>query len=82
MLEAQDLNAVAAIEEASAKNTNSNTIAFAVGGAMLAIGAGLGYLLGNRKGVKKGEEAAKTALQGELDALKNSLHAVKETATS
>lgn len=82
MLEAQDLNAVAAIDEAAAKNTNSNTIAFAVGGAMLAVGAGLGYLLGNRKGVKKGEEAAKAALKDEMDALKSSVNAVKDAATS
>ena len=82
MIAEQDLNAVAAIEEASAKNTNSNTIAFAVGGAMLAIGAGLGYLLGNRKGVKKGEESAKAALKEEVDMLRASVASVKETATS
>jgi AICAR transformylase/IMP cyclohydrolase PurH len=82
MIAEQDLTAVAAIEEAAAKNTNSNTIAFAVGGAMLAIGAGLGYLLGNRKGVKKGEEAAKAALKEEIDILRGSVASVKETATS
>lgn len=82
MIAEQDLNAVAAIEEAAAKNTNSNTIAFAVGGAMLAIGAGLGYLLGNRKGVKKGEESAKAALKEEVDMLRASVASVKETATS
>ena len=82
MIAEQDLNAVAAIEDAAAKNTNSNTIAFAVGGAMLAIGAGLGYLLGNRKGVKKGEEAAKAALKEEIEILRGSVASVKETATS
>lgn len=82
MIAEQDLTAVAAIEDAAAKNTNSNTIALAVGGAMLAIGAGLGYLLGNRKGVKKGEEAAKAVLKEEIDILRASVAAVKETATS
>lgn len=82
MIAEQDLTAVAALEDAAAKNTNSNTIAFAVGGAMLAIGAGLGYLLGNRKGVKKGEEAAKAALKEEIDILRGSVASVKETATS
>lgn len=82
MIAEQDLTAVAAIEDAAAKNTNSNTIAFAVGGAMLAIGAGLGYLLGNRKGVKKGEEAAKAVLKEEIEILRASVAAVKETATS
>ncbi len=82
MIAEQDLTAVAALDDAAAKNTNSNTIAFAVGGAMLAIGAGLGYLLGNRKGVKKGEESAKAALKEEIESLKSSVNAVKETATS
>lgn len=82
MLEAQDLNAIAAIEDGAAKNTNSNTIAIAVGGAMLAVGAGLGYLLGSRKGIKKGEESAKAALKEEIDALKSSVNSVKEAAAS
>lgn len=78
----EEMNAVASLEEAGAAKNNSNTIAFAVGGAMLAVGAGLGYLLGSRKGIKKGEEAAKTAMKEEVDNLRNTVAGMKEAATS
>lgn len=81
-IDSQDLTALAAVDDASAKATNSNTIAIAVGGAMLAVGAGLGYLLGNRKGVKKGEEAAKASLKEEIESLKATVESVKENATA
>lgn len=80
-IDAQDMNAVAAMDEAAEKKSNSSTIAIAVGGAMLAVGAGLGYLLGNRSGVKKGEESAKTALKEEMDALRNSVQDLKTAAS-
>jgi hypothetical protein len=82
MLEAQDLTAVANSEEAAAKNTNGNVIAIAIGGAMLAVGAGLGYLLGNRKGVKKGEEDAKSTLMPQMDAMKSELETIKASVAS
>lgn len=81
MNEAQILDATGNLEEATAAKSNSNTIAIAVGGAMLAIGAGLGYLFGNRSGVKKGEESAKTALKEEMDALKNTVSEMTSKTT-
>lgn len=82
MNEAQTLDAVGTFEDATAAKNNSNTIAIAVGGAMLAVGAGLGYLLGNRSGVKKGEESAKTALKDEMEALKNTVSEMTSKTTS
>ena len=82
MLDTQDLTAVASLEEATAAKNNSNTIAFAVGGAMLAVGAGLGYLFGSKKGVKKGEETAKSVMMAEIDGLKETIASMKDQAPS
>lgn len=79
-IDAQDLNAVAALDEAAAKKSNSSIIAIAVGGTMLAVGAGLGYLFGTRKGVKKGEEAMKTGMQEEMTILRNTVDELKQSA--
>lgn len=82
MIDAQDMNAVANLEEAVAAKNNSNTIAIAVGGAMLAVGAGLGYLFGTKKGVKKGEETAKSAMMSEISGLKETIASMKDKAAS
>lgn len=82
MIDSQDMNAVANMEEAVAAKNNSNTIAFAIGGAMLAVGAGLGYVFGTKKGVKKGEETAKSAMMSEIEGLKETISTMKEKAAS
>lgn len=80
MIEAQDLNAVANLEEAAAKKTNSNTIAYVAGGAMLAIGAGLGFLFGAKKGRLKGEESMKTQMSAEMQGLRDMVANVSKAA--
>lgn len=82
MLEVPEVTAGSNAEDAAAKASNGNVIAIAIGGAMLAVGAGLGYLLGNRKGVKKGEEGIKATLMPQMDAMKSELETIKASVAS
>lgn len=55
-------------------------IAIGVASAMLVVGAGLGYLFGNKRGLKNGEEVAKAKLDSAVTKVTDAVHAATGTA--
>lgn len=69
-------NTVVPAEESS-KGGSSNIIAVGIGVAVLAVGAGIGFFFGNKRGNTAGEEKAKGTMQPEMDRLKEVSEALK-----
>lgn len=67
MNDAIDTQLVAA-PEATGKSS-SNLIAVGIGAVVLAVGVGIGFVTGTKRGVKKGEDQAKKDLKNEIDRL-------------
>ena len=67
-------------EHAAAENSGTGKyIAIGVATAMLALGAGLGYVFGNKRGLKRGnkegEESAKSKLKEAVKTVEDTVHA-------
>lgn len=68
--------------EESAKGGNSNIIAAGIGMAMLAVGAGIGFFFGNKRGITSGEEKAKSNMQPDIDRLNAAVEELSGKKTS
>ena len=84
-METVDLNTTDVLVPTEAvKGNNGNIIAIAVGGAMLAVGTGIGWFLGARKGVKLGAEADKklAAMKSDIENLEKMVAETKPAPAS
>jgi flagellar basal body-associated protein FliL len=68
-IDPSEVQAMATAESAAAQQSNSTIIAVGVGGVMLAIGVGIGFVMGG----KRGENRAKKDLLPEVESLKKKI---------